>query len=326
MFCIHNTTTDPYFNLAAEEYLLKNEDREYFLLWRNPPAVIIGRNQNARAEINEEYIRDCKIPVVRRLSGGGAVFHDLGNINFTLISRNRSSSSLDFEYFARPVLRALNEMGVPAEFDGRNDLAVKGRKISGNAQHIWKDNILHHGTLLFDSNVDDLNKALRPDELKLRDKAVKSVRRRVTNIRPHLPHPLSAEEFISRLLGIVREENKNSRTTELSGEQEKAIYTLREEKYSTWEWNFGTAPPYTHCRKIRTDGGTVELVLNVRRGIIQKALFYGDFFGKRDVSELSSRLRGVRHEKEEVAAVLKSIETEQYLWGVSPEEILQLIS
>jgi lipoate-protein ligase A len=326
MFCIHNTITDPYFNLAAEEYLLKNEDREYFLLWRNPPSVIIGRNQNARAEINEEYIRDYEIPVVRRLSGGGAVFHDLGNINFTLISRNRTSSSLDFEHFARPVLRALNEMGVPAEFDGRNDLAIKGQKISGNAQHIWKDNILHHGTLLFDSNVDDLSKALRPDELKFRDKAVKSVRRRVTNIKPHLPTPMTAEEFISRLLKTVGEVNEKSRTAELSGEQEKAIYTLREEKYSTWEWNFGTTPPYTHCQKIRTSGGTVELVLNVRRGIIQKALFYGDFFGKRDISELSSRLQGVRHNKEEVSAVLESIDIDQYLWGISSADILDLIS
>ncbi|MFP4657702.1 MAG: lipoate--protein ligase [Desulfonatronovibrionaceae bacterium] len=325
MLCIHNKTIDPYFNLAAEEYLLKNEEQEYFLLWRNPPSIIVGRNQNARAEINEEYVRDHSIPVVRRLSGGGAVFHDLGNINFTLISRKQSRTGLDFKHFARPVVRALQGMGVPAEFDGRNDLAVAGKKISGNAQHVWRDSVLHHGTLLFDSDVKDLTKALQPDELKFRDKAVKSVRSRVTNIRPYLPKEVTIEGFMQDLLHTIQTDWEDSCITSFTRTQEKAVYALRDEKYSSWEWNFGTAPPYTHSRKKRTPGGTVELVLNVRKGIIQTACFYGDFFGQRDVTELAERLRGVRHDPGAVAAALKVMPIREYLWDVSLEDILELV-
>ncbi|MFO7818347.1 MAG: lipoate--protein ligase [Thermodesulfobacteriota bacterium] len=325
MICIHLENNDPYFNLAAEEYLLKNENDQFFLLWRNSPAIIVGRNQNALAEINEDYVRDNNIPVVRRLSGGGAVFHDLGNINFTLISRTRNQEGINFKKFARPIVKALNKMGVNAEFDGRNDLSINGQKISGNAQHIWKGNTMHHGTLLYNSNVKDLANALRPDELKFQDKAVKSVRKRITNIISHLPEPVGNDEFCARLFTMVSSDLEGSRIAGLSKEQEKRIYLLREDKYTTWSWNFGATPPYTHRKKIRARGGTIELILNVRQGIVQDAHIYGDFFGKHEISHLTDQLVGLRHEKKAIAAVLDGLKLDDFMWQVSTSEFLKLI-
>ncbi len=325
MYCIHNPSTDPYFNLAAEEYLLLHESGQYFLLWRNAPAIIIGRNQNAHAEINEDYVRDKNIPVVRRISGGGAVFHDLGNINFTFITNLKEQKKVDFESLARPVVQALNRMGVPARFEGRNDLTIHGRKFSGNAQHISKNRVLHHGTLLYDANVTDLSKALRPDELKFRDKAVKSVHKRITNISSHLPRSTPIEDFTAELLQAVGDRLGTSKFLTFTESQEKDIYALREDKYAKWEWNFGTTPPYTHHQKIRTQGGTVEMVLNVRKGRIRTARFYGDFFGSRDISELTCQLEGIPHERSALDNVLRSLDLSQYMYNVNLEEILQLM-
>ena len=200
---IHNQGTDPAFNLAAEEWLLTKTDSEVFMLWRNAPAIIVGRNQNTLSQIDETFVQERNIPVVRRLSGGGAVFHDLGNINFTFISNGNASEGLDFLRFTQPILQALQGMGVDCSFDGRNDLVIKGQKFSGNAQHFHKDRILHHGTLLFASDIADISGALRVDPEKYRDKAIKSISKRITNISSHLPVPMEVTEFIDELMTRV---------------------------------------------------------------------------------------------------------------------------
>jgi lipoate-protein ligase A len=203
MHIIKRHNTDPYFNLATEEFVLKNWDEDSFMLWRNAPSIIVGKHQNTLAEINVEYVKHNNIPVVRRLSGGGAVFHDLGNLNFTFIQNGKAERLIDFRKYTEPILEVLEKMGVAAKFEGRNDLTIGGRKFSGNAEHIWKTKILHHGTLLFSSHMSDLTQALNVDPLKFQDKAVKSVHSRVTNISEHLSEPMDVMYFASMIEGHI---------------------------------------------------------------------------------------------------------------------------
>ncbi|MDI3529823.1 MAG: lipoate---protein ligase [Thermoanaerobacter sp.] len=307
MLYIYNKNTNPYFNLAAEEYILKKFQEECFMLWRNEPSIIIGKNQNTLAEINLDYVRQHKIPVVRRLSGGGAVFHDLGNLNFTFIVNEDVSSFSDFKRFTQPIIDVLRKLSVNAEFSGRNDITIDGKKISGNAQYYYKNRILHHGTLLFSSSITDLSAALKVRPVKFEDKGVKSVSKRVTNISEHLKEPITIEQFIDLIMNHIREQTGGREMYEFTQEDIKKIEKLVKEKYSTWEWNFGTSPDYSFKNEKKFTGGTVEVNLNVEKGIIKDIKIYGDFFGKYDVSEVENLLKGVKHSEEEIRKVLSNI-------------------
>jgi len=312
---IHNESTDPAINLAAEEWLLKNTADDIFMLWRNAPAVIVGRNQNTLSQINEPFVRERNIPVIRRLSGGGAVFHDLGNINFTFISLGNTLDGLDFARFTRPVIEAMRHLGVPAEFDGRNDLVIEGKKFSGNAQHIHKDRVLHHGTLLFASEVADISGALRVDPEKYRDKAVKSVAKRVTNIVSHLPGPMSVTEFMACLMDHVSG-GAASGDLALTGDETAAISALADGKYRTWDWNYGYSPKYGFSRSTRTQGGVVEAHLDVADGVITAVRLFGDYFGVRDIAELEAAIKGCRHDRTALTKRLEAVSLEDYMRGV----------
>jgi lipoate-protein ligase A len=326
LLCIWNQSTDPAFNLALEEYCLTQRPEDFFLLWRNRSAVIIGRNQNARAEIDREFVEREGIAVVRRLSGGGAVFHDLGNINFTFISSLKTGQDIDFVPFAQPVIKALRQMGVPVDFDGRNDLVVNGAKVSGNAQFIYKNRVLHHGTLLYDSNTEQLAQALRTDALKFQTKAVKSVRKRVANIIDSLPEPISTERFIGQLLEYFLEYYPDAQPSALVEADKLAIASLREQKYSSWDWNFGAAPFYNQRYALRTaKGGTLEIALEIRKGKIDFVRIWGDYFGVRDVSGLESQLLGTTHEREALRRAIAGAGLNGYLWNVQPEELLTVL-
>ena len=194
MLLIYNEKTNPYFNLAMEEYFLKNTNEDLFLLWRNESAIVVGKNQNTLSEINYEYIKEHDIKVVRRQSGGGAVFHDLGNLCFTFIACNNNSFS-DFKRFTMPIVEALKGLGINAEFSGRNDLLIDGQKFSGNAQYNYQNKVMHHGTLLFSSEINDVSAALKVKPIKFEGKSVKSVKSRVTNISEHLKQPMTVLEF-----------------------------------------------------------------------------------------------------------------------------------
>ncbi len=314
---IYLHSTDPAFNLAAEEWLLRNTDTDIFMLWRNASAVIVGKNQNTGAEINQDFVHERGISVIRRITGGGAVFHDLGNVNFTFIHLGRPEQGIDFKLFTTPIVEALNRMGVPCAFDGRNDLAIDGLKISGNAQHLEKDRVLHHGTLLFSSQVEDLSAALNVNPVKYIDKSVKSVRKRVTNIAAHLPAPMEVETFIARLMadaaGPAALED-----LDLHEDERRAVSELAEKKYRTWEWNYGASPQYDFTRATRTPGGLVEVHVNVRGGLIQAVKVYGDFFGALPVEELADRLLGCQHEVGAIAARLADADPPvgRYIHGV----------
>ena len=311
MLLINNTCTNAYFNLAMEEYFLKNCNKDIFLLWRNENAIIVGKNQNTLSEINYDYVKNNNIKVVRRQSGGGAVFHDLGNINFTFISCNDNSFS-DFKRFTMPIIDALKELGIEAEFSGRNDLLINNQKFSGNAQYNYKNKVMHHGTLLFSSEINDLSNALKVKPLKFEGKGVKSVKSRVTNISSHLKKEMSVLEFKDYLMNFINKRDEKSHFYELSDEDIKNINKLVEEKYSTWEWNFGNSPKYSLNNELKYPGGNVEFNLDVKDGIIKNIKFFGDFFGKEDVSFIEDELKNIKHSEDSIKAALKDINIDNY--------------
>lgn len=324
MRCIHNTSTNPAFNLAAEEWLLRNADTDIFMLWRNDRAVIVGRNQNTAAEIDEAFVHERGIAVIRRMTGGGAVFHDLGNVNFTFIQRGSQTRHLDFKRFTAPVMEALQAMGVNCQFEGRNDLVIDGQKFSGNAQLIEKDRVLHHGTLLFSAQMADLSGALKVNPVKYADKAVKSVKKRVTNIASHLPEHMDVEAFIDRVMAHVSGGAPGS-TLGLRPEEEAGIETLMRDKYATWDWNFGASPVYGFTQSTRTQGGVVEVHLDVRAGRIEAARIFGDFFGVRPVSELETLISGCRHDRIDILKALKGAQVSDYIRDVDSETFLNCL-
>jgi len=322
MRCIFYPFIDPYLNLATEEYLLKNFTDEFFTLWRNDNAVIVGKHQNSLAEINIDYIRTNNIKVVRRLSGGGTVFHDLGNLNFTFIMNGQSNQLVDFHKYTLPILDVLLKLDIDAKFEGRNDLTIEGKKFSGNAEHVYRNRILHHGTLLFASEMADLTGALNVDPMKFTDKAVKSVRSRVTNISEHLKSPLSIMEFKDMIMSHIMAMYPDAVLHTFTEEDIAAITRLADEKYSTWDWNFGYSPKYNLQKFIKTEGGKIEFDLDVDGGIIRNIKIFGDFFNTRDTEEIEDLLRGCRHDKDAVADRLKNISIGEYFTRVSAEEFV----
>ncbi len=326
MLIIKNAVTDPYFNMAAEEYLLKHFDEDIFTLWRNENAIIVGKHQNTLAEINVDHVREKGVKVVRRLSGGGAVFHDLGNLNFTFISnaKNADDIKIDFKHYTMPILEVLKSLGVNAEFSGRNDLLIDGMKISGNAEHIYqqKKRTLHHGTLLFTSQIADLSAALKVNPLKFQDKAVKSVRSRVTNISSHLAEPISVTAFYDLIIDYMSKKYVDFKFYEYSAEDIVEIEKLAEEKYKTWEWNFGYSPKYTFQKMIRTEGGSIEIYLYVEKGIIEDCKFYGDFFNVKDKEDIEKAILKTRHHRQDIEAVLNDFDIPQYFNNSSMAELL----
>lgn len=323
MLCIKSSTNEPSFNIATEEYLLKNKQEDCFYLYINAPSIIVGKHQNTLAEINVEYVKENNITVVRRLSGGGAVFHDPGNLNFTFIKTGPKDQLVDFRKYTKPILDVLLQFGVNAQFEGRNDLTIEGKKFSGNAEHVYQNKILHHGTLLFSSKLPDLSQALKVNPLKYRDKAVKSVRSRVTNISEHLKQSLSLQEFEDAIVAHVQEMYPDSVFYELTNEDENAIHQLVEEKYGTWDWNFGYSPEYNFQKGIKTTGGHIEVNMEVHKGIIKKVKLFGDFFNTKDIAEIESILVGVPHEHNQIEARLKTVDIQQYFAHTSLNEFME---
>lgn len=322
MLCIRRTETDPYFNLAAEEYVLREFNDDCFMLWLNKPSVIVGKHQNTLAEINYDYIIKHDIKVVRRISGGGTVFQDLGNINFTFIKNGELGKLVDFRSFTQPIIDVLATLGIEARFEGRNDLTIGGRKFSGNAEHVFKNRVLHHGTMLYEAKITDLTAALNVDPDKFNDKAIKSVRSRVTNISEHLKNPLNIEDFISLVMDHILKTYSNTRLYEFSEKDRKEIRELVKSKYSTWEWNFGYSPKYNFKKAIRTSGGKVEFNFNVQNGIINQAVIFGDFFSRADVNDIETALMGIAHREDEVLRVLSRFEIGKYFKNITLEELV----
>ncbi|MFE4703712.1 lipoate--protein ligase [Peribacillus simplex] len=327
LFIDNKGITDPRINLAIEEYALKqlNIDETYLLFYINRPSIIIGRNQNTIEEINADYVDGNGITVVRRLSGGGAVYHDLGNLNFSFITRDDGDSFHNFKKFTQPVVETLEKLGIHAELSGRNDILAEGKKISGNAMFSTKGRMFSHGTLLFQSEMDHIVSALKVKKDKIESKGIKSIRSRVGNIADFLKEPMSVEEFRSFLLqNIFKDSGKVTEYVLTETDWEK-IYKISEERYQSWEWNYGKSPKFNLQNSHRFPVGSVDIRLEVNRGIIENCKIYGDFFGVGEIEDIEQKLTGTRYEKEAISRVLDEIDVRHYFGNVTKEEILALI-
>lgn len=326
MLLVRNPNHDPAFNLALEDYLLTSFEQEIVCLWRNEKAVIIGRNQNAIEEIDLDFVQQNNITVIRRMTGGGAVFHDLGNINFTFIEPYREGDFNNYDKFTSPIRDYLRSLGVDARLSGRNDLTVDDMKISGNAQTVKNGRIMHHGTLLFSLNMGHLVGALRPRDIKIQSKGVKSVRSRVTNIASHLKTPMTVEEFQQGLEDYLLAQIPGLVSYNLTHQDLDEVQKLVDEKYGQWDWNFGSSPKCDIAKEQRFDFGIVEVRICVEEGRISALTILGDFFGMGDKVELEKHFIGVRHRYDELLAAAQSIDLGRYIHGITPEQIADLLA
>jgi lipoate---protein ligase len=295
MLFVDNPFLDPYFNIAAEEYFLKYLNKEIIMIWRSNPSIIVGKHQNTLAEINLPYVIKNDIPVVRRLSGGGTVFHDPGNINFTFIKTVEKERLVDFEAQVQPVIEFLKNLGVDARFQGKNDLRVNGLKISGNAEHVYRNKVLHHGTLLFDSNLDRLNEAIKSRESRFESKAIKSLRSNVANISSFLRTPLNREEFITALRNYFFSKNSLLEPYELSEDDIRIIERIKMSKYILWEWNYAYSPVYTFKNKGQINGSMIEVQLKVKKGVCESYEILIDKISVPLTDPFCTDLKGIEH-------------------------------
>lgn len=324
---IVNKSNNPAYNIALEAYAFRElvDEDELFILWINEPAIIIGRHQNAIQEINKEYTDAHGIHVVRRLSGGGAVYHDLNNLNYTIISNKSDEGAFDFKTFSEPVIATLADLGVTAEFSGRNDLEINGKKICGNAQAYYKGRMMHHGCLLFDVDMTVLGNALKVSKDKIESKGVKSVRSRVTNILSELPEKITVQEFSDKILDKMKEMYPDMTEYVLSDDELAKIQKSYEEQFNTWDWTYGQAPEYTIERNVRYPAGKINTFANVENSIIKGIKIYGDFFGVLDVAALENILLGCRYEYKDILERLKTVDISRYFSGMSVEEVAKAI-
>jgi lipoate-protein ligase A len=325
MKLIQWTDTDAYFNLAAEEYIFQNMDKQqdYAMLWQNRNAVIIGKHQNTIEEVNQDFVLDNDIQVVRRQSGGGAVYHDLGNLNYSFVI-NTQTSLYDFKALSQPIVQALREFGVEVDFTGRNDLVLDGKKISGVAQMIKQGRLLHHGTLLFNSNLGILERVLAVKQAKIESKGIKSIRSRVTNICEHAPE-VTIEQFKTAFAKTLASEQEVE-LYQFSEQDRTAITTLADKKYSTWDWNYGQSPEYNIKKDYRFDGGGLSIYLQVNKGVIQSMRIFGDYFGEGEIVDIENRLRSVKINEEEVKAALADFNVSFYIHGLDADKLAKYIT
>lgn len=327
-FYLDLNTTDPAFNLAVEQRLFDRLEHgtSCLMLWRNDNAVVIGRYQNARSEVDPQALEAFGSVLVRRKSGGGAVYHDLGNLNYTYITDAPLPDRLDLRTYCLPVLEVLRDLGVNAELNGRNDMVVNGLKISGSAAYVEGGRLVHHGTLLYDSDLDRIPRLLSPERSKLQQKDIPSVRSRITNIRAHLPADIPPERFRSLLLERLTA-GKGAVPLALGEEDRREIEAIRRSRYGNPAWNWGAPPACVRRFGRRYEGvGLVEACLDIEDGLIRGLAFQGDFFSLRDPAELARRFLGKRADAAGYREAVDGVDLSQYFSGISAEQFLALFS
>lgn len=323
---LKNSNTNPFFNLALDEYAMKyiDVDEDFFFLWQNEPSVIVGNNQNTVEEINQKFIDENHVHVARRVSGGGAVYHDFGNLNFTFVIKVDDPAKVNYKKYVQPVIDALKSMGVEAEASGRNDILIDGLKVSGNAQRMANGRLMHHGTLMFDVNVEDMVKSLNVAPDKIISKGVKSVRSRVTNIKDHLPEGTTLQDFWDALQFYLSNQGQDEEII-LSPQDIKNIQQQADEKFSTWDWVYGKSPEFNLKSANRFAGGRVEILADVEKGFIKSIRFLGDYLGLEGVQGIEDALVGVKFDIHEVSTILDQFELKLYFGAITKEELLSVI-
>lgn len=308
---------------AVEEYILTNPkfNDEYFLLWNTKDTVMVGRFQNTVEEVNLEYTKAEGIDIIRRNSGGGTIFTDENTWQFSFITWKESNNVKDFRVFTKPIIEALKELGINAVFSGRNDLLINDKKFSGNAQFSYKNRFLHHGSILFDANLEKLVRSISPSNEKIISKGIKSVRERVINIKNYLKNPeLVSCGFYNQMISILC--NKME-TIYLGDEDIKKIEKIEKDKFLSWEWNFGLSPDYNFNKSHRFSAGEICVYLLISKGYIRNCSLSGDFFLDGDIIEFQKLLEGCKYEKDEVLKLFKDINIDKYFYQISAEELLE---
>ncbi len=323
---ILNSSTDPYYNLALEEYCLKNVDmdEDYFLLWQNAPSIIVGKNQNTFEEINPKFVDENSIHVARRISGGGAVYHDYGNLNFTFVANIEDAATVDFKKYAMPIIEALKTLGINADLSGRNDITIDGKKISGNAQRMYRKKLMQHGTLLFDVNIHDLVDSLNVKMDKITSKGIKSVRSRVTNIKEHLDREIDIKDFWELIHQYLSEDGRSEEIL-LTDDEKAEIKKMRDQRFSTWDWNYGVSPKFDIVNEKRFPGGKIEFAAEVKEGVIESIRFFGDYLGIRPVDEVEESLSGQKFEIDSVRTRLEQFSLGEYFGKITLDELLEVM-
>lgn len=333
MIFVPNENHDPRVNLAIETFLLQEMPLEepILLFYINEPSIIIGRNQNTIEEINREYVEEHGIHVVRRLSGGGAVYHDFGNLNFSFIMPDDGDSFRDFAKVTKPIIQALHGLGISgAELKGRNDLVIDGLKFSGNAMYATNGRMFAHGTIMFDSDIDEVVNALKVKKEKIESKGIKSIRSRVTNIKPFLPEEkqgMTTEEFrediLLKIFGVSSVEDV--KTYELTEKDWEKINQISEQYYRNWDWNYGKSPDFNFSRQKRFSIGSIEVHLNVSEGIIEDVKIFGDFFGLGDIKDVEQVLTGIKYDKATLQEAVETIDIKKYFGAIEAQNLLELL-
>jgi lipoate-protein ligase A len=318
---------DPRINLALEEYIVRNfePEQDYLLFYVNQPSIIIGKHQNTVEEINAQYVQDNGVIVVRRISGGGAVYHDFGNLNFSFLTRYDIKKVNNFIQFVQPIVDALKLLGVPAEMTGRNDIVAEGRKISGNAQFSTTKKMFSHGTLLFDADIESVVNALNVSGDKITSKGIQSVRSRVANIKEFLTQPLDLQGFKQKLLASIFVGKAEIPTYRLSKEEWDAVHTLSREKYQTWEWNYGRSPEFNIQKKNRFDFGQIDARIDVKDGYMTNIKFFGDFLSHGEPAEIESKLKGIRYVQSDITQTLEGVELAYYFGNVQAADFAKFL-
>jgi lipoate-protein ligase A len=325
MRCFINHENNVFYNFAVEEYFVENYNEPVFILWKNNPNVMVGRNQNTYAEVNEEFCKKNNIDIVRRLSGGGAVYSSPENFQYTLILDKNDHQQVSFKSLARPLIAFLDTLDIHAEFTGRNDILIEGKKVSGNAQYHNKNILLHHGTILFDVDIDQLTKSLTPDLTKLTAKGIKSIKSRITTIKERLAEEMTVDEFIEKFMDYQLNSSKDNYTKSLSSEEKEEILKIKEKRWDQWAWNYGKNPKFSNMKKKKFDSGLVEINYEVESGAISKMKIYGDFFGDLPVDSLAKEIVGVEFNKNDIRKRVESLNINDYINGINSKEFINLL-
>jgi len=324
----NNDNKDATLNLALDEWCVRNldvNDKNYILFYINSPSIIIGKHQNTIEEINSEYVERNNIKVVRRISGGGAVYHDEGNLNFSFITKYSHDSIHNFKKFTAPVIKALHSLGVDAILGGRNDITVEGRKISGNAQFSNTRVMFSHGTLLFDSKIENVVEALNVKAEKIESKGIKSVKSRVANIKEFLKNEITIDEFKNVLIENIFDGVKDYPVYKLSDKEWAEVEKIANTKYRTWEWNYGRSPEFNIQKINRFDFGQIDARINVKDGIIKDIKLFGDFLGHGEMKEIEERLTGKRYEEKEIENAISDINLNEYIGNINKKDFANFL-